>query len=346
VRTLEIGLFLVATLVAAALTNFLRSHALRVGMMDVPNERSSHLTPTPRGGGLGFVLVTLSGTALIGALGRLDINIAAVLIAAGSLVAVVGYLDDKRGLAALPRFAVHVAASVMVVVMLMSVSSAHSIDGTAHWLIALVLVVGTAWSINSFNFMDGIDGIAASQAVFVTVVSAALVLRSESPELAGLLLLSTGASLGFLLLNWPPARIFMGDVGSGFLGFWMAAIALLLHVKGALSIFTSVILSSLFLSDATTTLLRRIAGRKRWYEAHRSHAYQQLARRWRSHGKVTGLLWLLNLLVVFPLAQTSVLIPKAAPAISVGTVIVFGVLAWLAGAGRDDGVGANRAPVE
>ena len=186
--------------------------------------------------------------------------------------------------------------------------------------------------------MDGIDGLAASQATFVTVASALCALIAGHSSIAALLALSSGACLGFLFWNRPPAKIFMGDVGSGFLGFWLAAVALLLHLEDTLSIWSSLVLNSVFVSDATITLLRRVFRGKRWYEAHRSHAYQHLARRWKSHGKVTSLLWALNCFIVLPLAVTSLLIPSIAPTIAIGTVATFGAVAWIAHAGRDEEV--------
>ena len=132
----------------------------------------------------------------------------------------------------------------------------------------------------------------------------------------------------------------MGDVGSGFLGFWLAAMALTLDRADVLSIWTSVILGSVFIADATVTLLRRIVRRERWHQAHRSHAYQNLARRWRSHRSVTLLLWIINFVIVFPLAALSVFEPSFAREIAGATLAPFGLLALLAGAGDSEKVTA------
>lgn len=331
---LESAVLLLATLLAAVLTGLVRSRALQGGIIDVPNERSSHVVPTPRGGGLAIVLVILLGTILGFAVGAVTIASAVALFVGGAIVAAVGYWDDRRGLPALPRFSVHLVASVLVVLLLAPLG--NPAEGTlATWAVVVVLVIGTAWSINSFNFMDGIDGIAASQALFVTATSAGLVFLHGDVGLATMLLISTCACLGFLLWNWPPAKIFMGDVGSGFLGFWLAAVALLLHARGVLSLFTSVILGSAFLADATVTLLRRLVAGKRWYEAHRSHAYQQLARRWKSHAKVVWLLWGLNGLVLAPLAWAAESVHGAAPAIAAAALLGMAALVLLAGAGKE-----------
>jgi Fuc2NAc and GlcNAc transferase len=332
---LELAALPLATLLAAVVTGFVRARALQIGSLDVPNERSSHVTPTPRGGGLAIVLVVLLGTILACAVDAVRSANALALVAGGIMVAAVGYWDDRRGLPPLPRFSVHLLASVLVVLAVAPLGTVQA--GLATWAVLAVYVIGTAWSINSFNFMDGIDGIAASQAIFVTGVSAGWVFLHGDAGLATMLLVSSCACLGFLLWNWPPAKIFMGDVGSGFLGFWLAAVALLLHAKGVLSLFTSIILSSAFLADATVTLLRRMVAGRRWYEAHRSHAYQKLARKWGSHAKVVWLLWGLNILVLAPLAWAAEFRPAAAPFIAVAALAAVGALAVIAGAGKDEG---------
>jgi Fuc2NAc and GlcNAc transferase len=330
----ESGILLLALLLAAVLTGFVRAHALQGGILDVPNERSSHVVPTPRGGGIAIVLVVLPGTILAVTLGAIEIASGIALSVGGAMVAAIGYWDDRRGLRALPRFSVHLAASVLIAIALAPLGD-QAAGAAATWALVAVLVIGTAWSINSFNFMDGIDGIAASQAMFVTCASAALTFLHGDTGLATLLLISTCACLGFLLWNWPPAKIFMGDVGSGFLGFWLAAVALLLHAKGMVSLFTSVILSSAFLADATVTLLRRVIAGKRWYEAHRSHAYQHLTQKWRSHAKVVWLLWAVNALVLTPLALMAEAFPIGAPAIAGAALLGMAALAFLAGAGTE-----------
>jgi Fuc2NAc and GlcNAc transferase len=333
-----------AALVSAIMTWSVRHYALSSGLLDKPNSRSSHAQPTPRGGGLAIVATTLVGTWLITARGGLEISAAAAICLGGLGVALVGYLDDRRGLSPLFRMMVHILATVSALWMLDWSHDLGAMFPLLHGSIAVAIIaLAVVWSINLYNFMDGIDGLAASQATFVAAASALFALISSDHTIAALLLLSAGASLGFLFWNRPPAKIFMGDVGSGFLGFWLAALALLLDLENSVNIWTSVALSSVFVSDATTTLLRRAFRGQRWYEAHRSHAYQHLARRWKSLGKLTSLLWVLNCLIVFPLAAVSLAAPKVAPAIAVGTVTAFAVLAWFARAGLDEKVVATSA---
>jgi Fuc2NAc and GlcNAc transferase len=327
---------LAATALAAGGTGLVRRYALIRGRLDVPNARSSHSTPTPRGGGIAIVLVLMTATVALGLSGRLRSDDCLALIAGGLLLALVGQWDDVRGLRVLPRLAAHAAAALLAIFLIASPS--FTFDSLHPAVAILLLVFAMLWSINLFNFMDGIDGFAASQATFVFLASAGLIaLAGRAAEIPILLLVSAGACAGFLGWNWPPARIFMGDVGSGFLGFWVAAVALVVDRDGLLSVWTITILMSVFIADATCTLLRRVGRRQRWDEAHRSHAYQRLARRWKGHLRVTAALWVTNVLLVLPLAALSVTWPRAAPFIAMLTLAALGRVMWMLGAGSDDG---------
>jgi Fuc2NAc and GlcNAc transferase len=316
-----------STAAGALLTWAALKHALAQGMLDVPNARSSHVQATPRGGGIAIAAIALAGTLLTAAAGYVLWGVAATLVAAGAAVATIGYLDDQRGMSRRVRFLVHVLASAACVFVIV---------GSSHWVLLIVAVLAVSWAINLFNFMDGIDGLAGSQALFVAGVSAVLALFGDRADAAVLPALTAGACCGFLFWNRPPARIFMGDVGSGFLGLWLAALALLLWHEGVVSIWTSIVLGSVFIADATTTLVRRALSGRRWYEAHRSHAYQNLARRWSSHARVTNLLWFLNVLVVAPLALLAQRYATLAPLLAVVTFAIFVVLAIAVRAGVEE----------
>ena len=330
----EIAAFLVTGLTTAAGTALVRRRALARGRLDVPNARSSHSVPTPRGGGLAIVAVVLTATIIAAALAVLPAGPCAALVIGGGMVAFVGYIDDLKGLPILPRLSVHVTAAAIAVATLADAGSVF--PGLPATMAITVLMLAVLWSINLFNFMDGIDGLAASQATFVFLSSAALIAlspRVDTPFLS-LLAVTSGACAGFLCWNWPPARIFMGDVGSGFLGFWVAAVALALDRTGVLSVWTTTILMSVFVADATVTLLRRVARRERWHEPHRSHAYQTLARRWHGHRGVTVLLWAINVAFVLPMAAWSAHERGRAPLLAALTLAALAVLVWIAGAGK------------
>jgi Fuc2NAc and GlcNAc transferase len=195
----------------------------------------------------------------------------------------------------------------------------------AFWLIATT---------NIYNFMDGIDGLAATEGIFI---SGALLLLSHlsggQHAIDAVLLAACGANMGFLYWNWPPARIFMGDVGSGFLGFVLGCCGLLLISEGV-STAAVLIVFAAFLVDSSITLVRRVLRRERWYSAHRTHAYQQLARAWGSHRSVTLVVAAINVFWLLPLAAWATILPETsarAIALAFGP-LVFGCVA--AGAGR------------
>lgn len=323
---------------AWVLTGLVLRYARR-RLLDIPNERSSHAVPTPRGGGLAIALVVSAGLLVQALVGALDSRTSASLLAAGGAVAWIGWLDDRKGVGPRARFGVHVAAILLVLV---GTSGLGPLAMPGLPPVAVLNYVAAAfalaWLINLFNFMDGIDGIAGAEAVFFAI-GLGLCLRVHGVEAGVAMPLAAliGAStLGFLAWNWPPARIFMGDVGSGFLGFGLGALALLAHRETSLNLWVPTILLGVFVTDATVTLLRRAARGERWYAAHRSHAYQWLARRHGAHRPVTLASIGLNLLWLLPLAALATLHPSWALPITILAYFPLVVLAWRAGAGRPE----------
>jgi len=328
--------------IAYVLTGVARGYALRRGMLDHPNERSSHATATPRGGGVAIVAVVTCAALVLGLRGALAPAAAIAWCIGGVLIAAVGFIDDRRGLSPLPRLLAHFVAAVLLLVAAGGLAPlpwpGEPVDlGPIGLALAVAAVI---WSINLFNFMDGIDGIAASQAAFVTGGATLLVIWQGSPGAHTLMAAVVCAtSLGFLAWNWPPARIFMGDVGSGFLGFTIAVCAVLTLAEGAVTLWTWIVLHGLFLADATTTLLVRLARGERFYQAHRLHAYQRLSRRWRSHRSVTQLCWAINLGWLLPLAAVSVAYPEDGVVAAVAALAPLFVAAALVRAGREERAG-------
>jgi Fuc2NAc and GlcNAc transferase len=284
------------------LTGVVRQVAIRQKLMDVPNSRSSHAVARPRGGGIAIVVVFLLVFLLATAVGQIDVRVFLSLAVGGGAIAIVGFIDDRMTLSATVRFSVHLIAALIVVAAEFG-GSFSGIQGLKLWMLCgtcVLAVLALVWSTNLFNFMDGIDGIAGVQAVFFAGAGALLCVSShDSFGFALSLACLAAASAGFLCWNWPPAQIFMGDVGSGFLGFTLAALALDLSHRSAIPYAVWPILGGIFLVDATVTLLRRMLRGERWFEAHRSHAYQHLARRMGKHLPVTlstvavDLFWLL-----------------------------------------------------
>lgn len=310
-----------AAVIAAAGAWLARHHALRYGLLDQPGERRSHGVPTPRGGGVGIVVAWVFGCAALGLAGRLPAPLALAAVVGTLLVGGAGYADDHRPLSPWLRLAAHVAAGLAVAVGLLGA-------GAAPWL-ALLALAGVPVMVNVWNFMDGIDGLAASQAA-LAALGFALLTHGQQVAIPALLLVA--ACLGFLPFNFPRARIFLGDVGSGTLGFALALLAMLLlleagegAVQGLLPlVFLPV---SAFLIDASLTLAWRMVRREKWWTAHVEHAYQRLAARIGSHGPVTLAygIWSAGALCLAVLMAGSGFTFKLAVA---GSCIAAGTLAW------------------
>jgi len=308
----------------------------------VPNARSSHDRPVPRGGGLVIALTASAALFALGLRGTVPWPLAFALLVPGVVVACIGYLDDLGGVPALRRLCVQAIAAAAALAILGGWGAAWlPRDTAAWWILQAALVVGITWSTNLYNFMDGIDGIAGAEAVFLGFGGAFLLHAAgqpSGPALAGLVL---GASaLGFLAWNWPPARIFMGDVGSGYLGLVFAVLALASSSEEASLLAGWLILSGTFVADSGATLGRRLARRERFYEAHRMHAYQWLARRFGRHAPVTLLYGAINLLWLLPMAWLSVRFPAQAGWIAALALAPLVAAALAAGAGRPEA----RAP--
>jgi Fuc2NAc and GlcNAc transferase len=339
---------LIATaLIAWGVAAWVRRRAEALRLVQIPNHRSSHVQPTPSGGGLGIVVAgSLAGVALMlfsgWGLGGFVLGLAAVLAA-------VSLRDDMAHLPARVRFGVQVAVCTGLFVTLgdlpvLTLSAGLEFQLAGWALFGLLLLVGVWW-INLFNFMDGIDGIAGMQAVFMLLAGAALAAWLHPEAMSSpawlLMLFVAAATAGFLLLNWPPAKIFMGDVGSTWLAFMVFALALLSVQSGWLSYATWLVLAAVFVTDATVTLLTRMLRGEPWYEAHRSHAYQRLSRRWQGdrkagHRSVILLVAAVNVLWLAPWAWACVQWPAGSVAFVVAAYLpVVAAALWL-GAGRSD----------
>lgn len=307
------GLHLASTIVVAAfvsfvLTRFVEQHAERFGLIQVPNARSSHLQPTPSGGGVAAAFTGILACIWLAIL--LGGELYALLSGLLCTIALLGFVDDLRDLSARLRLLIQAAVIVGLLALLsplpeIALPFALSLGGMVTFLI---FFVAGLWWLNLFNFMDGIDGLAASQTVLILSGGAVIwwsgdPTAAEKPAFAFMLLIAASAA-GFLIRNWPPARIFMGDAGSNFLALAIFAVALMAASVGGPDLPTWLILVGAFASDATITLLRRIArGEKAWV-AHRRHGYQRLSRVW-GHGWTTLAYAGVTLLFLVPCAWVS-----------------------------------------
>lgn len=330
-------LMLVVSLSTLLMTGLLVVIAPKIGLVDRPNARSSHVVPTPRAGGAGIVLAIVV-CAIWWVPITADERLA--MVPAAIVLAVLGLVDDFRGLSPWLRLSVHFVCAGWAVYLIGDLPPLGLawLDAT-EWIRSLVLVFALVWFLNAFNFMDGIDGIAASQGVFVAVAASvcSLVLVMD-PGVTQLSAAVAGACLGFLLLNWSPAKIFMGDVGSGTLGFLLGILGLIAWRRGVVSPWAFATLVTAFIADASVTLVRRMLAGDQWHVAHRTHAYQHLARRLSSHSTATLLFLCWNLFLLGPIA---VAIQVGALELHPGLAwaLAFALTCWLAtwlGAGRRD----------
>lgn len=325
------GLFVVSAL----LTGLCRALAQRVSWFDVPVDRSAHSRPIPVSGGLAIVSLFLLVVGYYSYSGLIPYNESMALLAS-ALVALLGLIDDLRPVHIRWRIPLQFVAAGWVVWQLGRVPAIDLgfVQIGNRWLLTVLAIFALVWLLNLFNFMDGIDGIAASELIFVNLMALLFVINSADTVLAMLCATLLAAGAGFLLWNWPPAKIFMGDVGSGFIGFSLGIMALLSMQHGSMTVWTWVLLLGVFITDASFTLFRRIMQSERWYEGHSSHAYQNAARYYKSHRKVTIRVIVLNCLWLAPLAWFSVYRPELGFYLAIIGITPLVVLANKLQAGR------------
>ena len=284
---------LVTFVVAAALTPLFAAWARRRNLLDIPNERSSHRIATPRLGGVAFVLALLTGLWVAQLDGMRFSAAAWLVVGAACALAIVGLVDDLRTLPALLRLVIYIGVSGLVA----STADLRAFPAIVPPAVAIALMALWMTAVtNAFNFMDGIDGIAAGQAVVAGVGWAIVGQVIGSNEIAALGLLGAAAPAGFLLYNWAPAKVFMGDAGSAFLGFFFAALPLAAGQSRPELWGCAALLMWPFLFDTAFTLVRRILRRENILAAHRSHLYQRLTATGLPHSKVAVLYWALALI--------------------------------------------------
>ncbi len=310
------GALLGLALLSAALTWAARGYALRRQLMDQPGERRSHSVATPRGGGIAIV-ISLLVTAGVAMWAWPEATPSLLVASLGLvLVAGIGWWDDHKPLPAMRRLMVHFIAAALLAALV-------KVHG-GSWVLAVLVLLFTASLINIWNFMDGINGIAASQAIVV-----ALGLAPVLPWPYSLAAVALGlACLGFLPFNFPRARIFMGDVGSGALGYSVAVVLAIASVRTDINWILLLVPASAFLVDAGFTLLARIISGQRWTEPHTQHVYQRAVQAGASHAQVTGMYFALGLFSITVLNVCSNLQPRWEAVVAIAWFIALSVL-WL-----------------
>ena len=292
-----------AFLITAGGVELFRRWSVRRKLLDIPNERSSHTAPTPRGGGLVIVFVCLIFYSIY----CLSVTHSFLYgyVAGAILIALVSWLDDLYDVSFIWRIVVHSTAGVMVLLSSGGFAEVPFPNGMATTLYGtkfLLTWLWIVWLTNAYNFMDGIDGIAGMQAVTAGIgwlIVGAMLGFNDIGFYGGIIAFS---GLGFLIHNRQPAKIFMGDVGSAFLGYTFAVMPFLTEFKNNVNyqylLPVAVVLVLLFVSDTVLTLIRRLVRGEKFWQAHRSHLYQQMVISGYSHNAVTALYSLGSVLII------------------------------------------------
>lgn len=298
-------LYLIAALGSWVLTAALRRYALARSVMDIPNERSSHQQPTPRGGGVAIVVSFLLLAFSLEITASYTPHAGAIALLGGCVwIAVIGFLDDHGHIPAKWRLLAHFVGAGWVLYWLGGLPAMQIFGVTVYmgWVGYIAGGLYLVWLLNLYNFMDGIDGLASVEAICVSLGGAVLYTILGYPQLAIAPVLLACAVGGFLFWNFPRAKIFMGDAGSGFLGMALGVMSLQAAWVAPHLLYCWLILFGVFIVDATLTLFRRLLRGDKVYEAHRSHAYQFASRRYGSHVPVTMAVCVINVAWLFPLA--------------------------------------------
>lgn len=279
---------LIIFLMSLFLTGIYRSYAIRKSILDVPNERSSHAFSTPRGGGIAIAVAWFTGLVIFFLTNKIENRLFYALLS-GAPLALIGFTDDILNLSPGIRLFVQMGCTFLGLLFLGGFDSfSIGIPGNVLYILFNILAfIAVLWTINLFNFLDGIDGYISAEIVFIGVSIWAL-----TGDMIGLLL--AAATLGFLFWNWEKAKIFMGDAGSTLLGFNVAILAIFHHNNNISSITVWLILTSVFWVDATVTLYRRIRNKEKLSVAHRKHAYQRIVQAGFSHQKTVAWAFILN----------------------------------------------------
>lgn len=251
------------------LTYLIRSIALHHKILDIPNERSSHVNPVPRGGGLAIVITWYIGISILFFAKYIDSNLYFALLS-GILLAIISLIDDLINLKPLIRLLIQIVTAIIAFAFLKGINpvSVSDLEIKSWFILFPVAIIGIVWFINLFNFLDGIDGYASLEAITM-----ATLMFVFTGSIINLILIA--CVFGFLYWNWPKAKIFMGDIGSTQLGFILIVLGIYFHNISELSIIHWIMLSSLFWFDATLTLFRRWRNKEKLSVAHRKHAYQR-----------------------------------------------------------------------
>jgi len=314
--TASIIMLLLAVLIVSFIASyFYPKFAIKYGFYAAPNFRSLHTKIIPRGAGVVVALIMLPIFILLKRNDLISFNEFIILICGGGVVSIVGFLDDRFEISARIRLLVQIVAAIWICVWLGAspILNWGFTTSDLGWVGAILAVIMLVWFYNLFNFIDGIDAMAMSSVVFVSFSMGTILFLEQESSLATVLFFLGMANLGVLYFNWPPAKVFLGDVGTSFNSFTLSVVIMGSLWTAKPIIWVWLILLAYYLTDTTlTTTVRMMKCRRTWYHPHRSHAYQNLARIWNNHLKMVSIVWGVNLIWLLPLAILAYLIPENA----------------------------------
>ena len=304
---IAISSFLMSMFLTYKLINFSKF----LNLIDTPNKRSSHKIPTSKGGGISIVLLTFIAIIFLYFDRSIDTTFGISLILGSTIIAITGFLDDLYNLSVIRRIILY-SLSIFISIIILVPETNLVIGNTKIEMSVfayLVYAVYIFWLMNLFNFMDGTDGYAGIQTVSTAFFTWLVLSNTIETNEHLILLVILASTLGFLIWNWSPAKIFMGDVGSCTLGFIFALFSVYSSNQGHLSISVWLILLSPFIGDASFTLIKEILNGKKWYQAHNNHAYQKLYQIGFNHRVIAKGLLVINLICIWPLAYIAIVNP-------------------------------------
>jgi Fuc2NAc and GlcNAc transferase len=306
-------LFFCILIASIGITYCLYHLALKNDLLDIPNQRSSHTVPTPKGGGISIVVLLIITTGILFYFQMISREIMFSVITGLLIISIIGLIDDYKNLPIPIRLTGYTFGAIMALYFIGGVSSLFETDydffkccdiniSRFSDIGPFLAILYMLWLTNLYNFMDGVDGFAAIQTICVSLFCSFLFYFSGNYGFAVIMFCLVSATSGFLYWNWSPAKIFMGDVGSCSIGFFFGLFSIYTAKEGIVPISIWLILLAPFIGDATFTLIKRLINKEKWYEAHNTHAFQNLLQLGLSHRQLTLGLLLTNLLFIWPLA--------------------------------------------
>ncbi len=286
---ISLGVFIVSVLVTKHIINYL----IKFSLVDIPNHRSLHKSPVPRGGGVVIFLFILLAFFILYVLKIINLNEFLAFSLSLIITMLVALIDDRVSLSIKIRAFFYFISAISFLLFL-----------KLEWGYGILFCIAICivWMINLYNFMDGIDGIASIEAISVSLFSLFIFHQLQAQELFYLSLVLFSSTAGFLIWNWSPAKVFLGDVGSCSLGLIFSMIAIFSYVKYEVPVEIWLVLLSVFIADTSFTLIKRVFFGEKWYQAHKKHAYQVLISTEYSHKTVSILVFLFNILITWPFA--------------------------------------------